>query len=133
MSINIKVYYEDTDASGRVYYANYLKYLERGRTDFLYNLGFDHKNLLSKFNFFFVVKTCNVEYLKPANFEDILKVKTLILSFSKTKIEFKQFIYREKQLLIDSRVVIVSVNTEGKISKMPNEMLVILEHKFSAK
>ena len=44
MSINIKVYYEDTDASGRVYYANYLKYLERGRTDFLYNLGFDHKN-----------------------------------------------------------------------------------------
>ena len=53
MSINIKVYYEDTDASGRVYYANYLKYLERGRSDFLYNLGFDHKNLLNKFNFFF--------------------------------------------------------------------------------
>lgn len=131
MSINIKVYYEDTDASGRVYYANYLKYLERGRTDFLYNLGFDHKNLLNKFNFFFVVKTCNIEYLKPANFEDILKVNTLILSFSKAKIEFKQYIYREKQLLIDSTVVIVSVNTEGKISKMPNKMLKILEHKFS--
>ena len=131
--MKIKVYYEDTDASGRVYYANYLKYLERGRTDFLYNLGFDHKNLSNKFNFFFVVKTCNVEYLKPANFEDILKVKTLILSFSKAKIEFKQLIYREKQLLIDSTVVIVSVNTEGKISKMPNEMLGILEHKFSEK
>ena len=129
--MKIKVYYEDTDASGRVYYANYLKYLERGRTDFLYNLGFDHKNLLNKFNFFFVVKTCNIEYLKPANFEDILKVKTLILSFSKAKIEFKHYIYREKQLLIDSTVVIVSVNTEGKISKMPNEMLKILEHKFS--
>ena len=131
--MKIKVYYEDTDASGRVYYANYLKYLERGRTDFLYNLGFDHKNLSNKFNFFFVVKTCNVEYLKPANFEDILKVKTLILSFSKAKIEFKQLIYREKQLLIDSTVVIVSVNNEGKISKMPNEMLRILEHKFSEK
>ena len=58
-------------------------------------------------------------------------MKTLILSFSKAKIEFKQYIYREKQLLIDSTVVIVSVNTEGKISKMPNEMLKILEYKFS--
>ena len=75
MNIKVKVYYEDTDASARVYYANYLKYLERGRSDFLYKFGFDHKNLLNKFNFYFVVKSCNVEYIKPTVFEDTLKVK----------------------------------------------------------
>ena len=54
MNTEIKVYYEDTDASERVYYANYLKFLERGRTDYLYNLGFTHKNILEKYKFYFV-------------------------------------------------------------------------------
>ena len=76
MITNIKVYYEDTDASSRVYYANYLKYLERGRSDFLYKLGFDHKKLLKKFKFYFVVKSCHIEYIKAAQFEDTLEVKT---------------------------------------------------------
>ena len=126
MITNIKVYYEDTDASSRVYYANYLKYLERGRSDFLYKLGFDHKKLLKKFKFYFVVKSCHIEYIKAAQFEDTLEVETKITNISKAKIEFNQFIYKEKILLIDSKIIIVSVNTDGKIFKMPNEMLEIL-------
>ena len=126
MITNIKVYYEDTDASSRVYYANYLKYLERGRSDFLYKLGFDHKKLLKKFKFYFVVKSCHIEYIKAAKFEDTLEVETKITNISKAKIEFNQFIYKEKILLIDSKIIIVSVNTDGKIFKMPNEMLEIL-------
>ena len=126
MITNIKVYYEDTDASSRVYYANYLKYLERGRSDFLYKLGFDHKKLLKKFKFYFVVKSCHIEYIKAAQFEDTLEVETKITNISKAKIEFNQFIYKEKILLIDSKIIIVSVNTDGKIFKMPNEMQEIL-------
>ena len=126
MITKVKIYYEDTDASGRVYYANYLKYLERGRTDFLSSLGFSHKDLYEKNNIYFVVKTCNIEYIKPANFEDILEIKSSIVNFSKAKIEFNQKILRDDQLLIDSKILIVSINTENKISKMPNEMLEIL-------
>ena len=130
MNIKIKVYYEDTDASSRVYYANYLKYLERGRSDFLYKLGFNHKKLFNEYNFYFVVKSCNIEYLKPAHFEDILEVKTKILNISKAKIEFSQTILRENTLLVDSKVTIVSVDKYGKIFKMPNEMLEILDQKL---
>ena len=131
MNTKIKVYYEDTDASSRVYYANYLKYLERGRSDVLYKLGFNHKNLFNEYNFYFVVKSCNIEYLKPAHFEDILEVKTKILNISKAKIEFNQTILRDKILLVDSKVIIVSVDKDGKIFKMPNEMLEILEQKLN--
>ena len=126
MITKVKVYYEDTDASGRVYYSNYLKYLERGRTDFLSSLGFSHKDLYEKNNIYFVVKTCNIEYIKPANFEDILEIKSSIVNFSKAKIEFNQKILRDNQLLIDSKILIVSINTKNKISKMPSEMLEIL-------
>ena len=127
MITKIKVYYEDTDASGRVYYANYLKFLERGRTDFLYNLGLNHKTLFDNHKIYFVVKSCNVEYIKSAYFEDILLIETSILNFTKAKIEFKQQILRDDILLLDSKIIIVSLNYENKISKMPNEILNILE------
>ena len=126
MITKVKIYYEDTDASGRVYYSNYLKYLERGRTDFLSSLGFSHKELYNNNKIYFVVKTCNIEYVKPANFEDILEINTSIVSFSKAKIEFNQQILRDDQLIVDSNIIIVSINNENKISKMPNEMLEIL-------
>ena len=133
MNTKIKVYYEDTDASTRVYYANYLKYLERGRSDFLYKFGFNHKNLFNEYNFYFVVKSCNIEYLKPAYFEDVLDIKTKIINISKAKIEFSQTIYRKNILLVDSKVIIVSVDKDGKIFKMPNEMLEILNKNLSTK
>ena len=74
--MKIKVYYEDTDASGRVYHSNYLKYFERARSDFLYNLGFNHKNLLEKYKLYFVVKSCHIDFKQPAYFEDELLVET---------------------------------------------------------
>ena len=67
-----RVYYEDTDASGRVYHANYLKYLERGRSNLIYQSNFNHQELLKNFNIMFVVKNLNIHYLRPAFFEDIL-------------------------------------------------------------
>ena len=88
--MKIKVYYEDTDASGRVYHSNYLKYFERGRSDFLYNLGFNHKILLEKYKLCFVVKSCFIDFKLPAYFEDELLVETKVEEISKVKILFHQ-------------------------------------------
>jgi len=123
MNYKIKVYYEDTDASGRVYHSNYLKYLERGRSEFLYKLGYNHQNLLQSLNFYFVVKHIDIDFKLPAYFEDILNVKTTINEISKVKIIFHQSIFREKDLLIDSEILITPVNNKGKIQKIPIEML----------
>ena len=109
MNTEIKVYYEDTDASERVYYANYLKFLERGRTDYLYNLGFTHKNILAKYKFYFVVKNCKIDYQKPAYFEDTLKITTKIINISKVKILFHQQIKKNEELLVDSEILITPV------------------------
>ena len=85
-----KVYYEDTDASGRVYHANYLKFLERGRTDLIYKTKYTHKILLDKFNLIFVVKSCALQFKKPAFFEDSIKVISAIDEMNKVKINFNQ-------------------------------------------
>ena len=121
--MKIKVFYEDTDASGRVYHSNYLKYFERGRTDFLYRLGFNHKTLLERYELYFVVKACDINFKKPAYFEDELVVETNIEKISKVKIIFQQTLKKENVIIVDSKITITSININGKITKMPNEML----------
>ena len=121
--MKITVYYEDTDASGRVYHSNYLKYFERARTDFLYRLGFNHKTLLERYELFFVVKACDINFKKPAYFEDELVVETKIEKISKVKIIFHQMLKKENVIIVDSKITITSININGKITKMPNEML----------
>ena len=121
--MKIKVYYEDTDASGRVYHSNYLKYFERGRSDFLYILGFNHKTLLEKYELYFVVKACHIDFKRPAYFEDELVVETNVEEISKVKIIFHQMLKKENVIIVDSKVTITPININGKITKMPNEML----------
>ncbi len=121
--MKIKVYYEDTDASGRVYHSNYLKYFERGRTDFLHNLGFNHKILFEKYKLYYVVKSCHIDFKQPAYFEDELMVETKVEEITKVKILFHQLIKKENFIIVDSKVTITSININGKITKMPSEML----------
>ena len=121
------VYYEDTDASGRVYHANYLKFLERSRTDLIYQTNYTHEELLKKFDLIFVVKECSISFKKPAFFEDLIKVTSEIDQLSRVKIKFNQKIYRESDLLIQASVLIIPVNSSGKISKLPNELYFFLE------
>ena len=122
-----KVYYEDTDASGRVYYANYLKYLERGRTNLIYQAEYTHKILLDKFNIIFVVKECTLSFKKPAFFEDSIKVISVIDELTKVKIKFNQKIYRKSNLLVEAEVLVIPVSKLGKIAKLPNEIYFLLE------
>ena len=121
------VYYEDTDASGRVYHANYLKFLERSRTDLIYQTNYSHEELLKKFDLIFVVKECSISFKKPAFFEDLIKVTSEIDQLSRVKIKFNQKIYRESNLLVQASVLVIPVNSSGKISKLPNELYFFLE------
>ena len=123
-----KVYYEDTDASGRVYHANYLKFLERGRSDFIYKNKYTHEIILKNFYIVFVVKNCNINFKKPAFFEDTIKVTSFINELNRVKIIFNQKIYRNSDLIIDAEVIVIPINSLGKISKLPDELYLFLEN-----
>ena len=117
-----RVYYEDTDASGRVYHANYLKYLERGRSNLIYQSKYNHQELLKKYNIIFVVKSLNINYLRPAFFEDLIEVRTFLNQLSKVKLNFNQKIFKNNELLVDAEVVVIPINTAGKIIKLNEEL-----------
>ena len=123
----MKVYYEDTDASGRVYHANYLKFLERGRTNLIYQTNLTHQILMNKYDIIFVVKNISINFKKPAFFEDSIEVVSSITELSRVKINFVQKIYRESDLLINAEVLVSPVNTSGKITKLPDELYKFLE------
>tara|TARA_Y100001968_G_C19191338_1_gene635322 strand:- start:138 stop:527 length:390 start_codon:yes stop_codon:yes gene_type:complete len=123
----IRVYYEDTDASGRVYHANYLKYLERGRSNLIYQSKYNHQELLKKFNIIFVVKSLNINYLKPALFEDIIEVQTSLNLLSRVKLNFNQKIIKNNELLVDAEVIVIPINTKGKIIKLNEELYSFLK------
>ena len=118
----LKVYYEDTDSGGVVYYANYLKYLERARTEALFSIGFSNKKVQDKFNSLIIVKSCNIEYKKSAHLEDGLTVRSFVKSITKTSFFMNQIITRKDEIVVESQVHLVFVNTEGKPIKIPNEI-----------
>ena len=92
-----KIYYEDTDSGGVVYYANYLKYLERARSEAIYSLGLTNIKLQKDYGVLIIVKSCNIEYKKPAKFEDELEIISSILSKTKTSFTMLQIIKKTKK------------------------------------
>ena len=127
-NFTIKVYYEDTDSGGVVYYANYLKFLERARSEAIYTLGFTNSGLLEKYNILLIVKSCNIEYKKPAKFEDKINIISEVVSFTKTSFVIKQIILRNGELITEANTHIVAVDKIGKPSKIPKELKQKLEN-----
>ena len=119
---NVKIYYEDTDSGGVVYYANYLKFLERARSETLYSLDFTNSGLLENHGIFLVVKSCNIEYKKPAKFEDKLEIISEVLKFTKTSFIMKQDIMRKDQIISVAEIHLVAVDKNGKPKKIPEEL-----------
>ena len=115
----VKIYYEDTDAGGVVYYANYLKYLERARSEAIYSLGLTNTNLQKDHDTLIIVKSCNIEYKKPAKFEDELEIISSILSKTKTSFTMLQLIEKNEEIISEATVQLVTVNKEGKPIKIP--------------
>ena len=117
---NTKVYYEDTDAAGIVYYANYLKFLERARSEAIYSMGLTNKKLLNNYGTIIIVKSCKIDYKKPAKFEDLLEIISKIKTISKSSFTMDQMIKRKEEIISESEIVLVTVNTEGKPIRIPD-------------
>ena len=118
-SFKLKVFYEDTDAGGVVYYANYLKFFERARTEAITEIGLSNKKLLEENGIFIIVKSCNIEYKRPAKLEDQLEIKSNIISISNTSFKMRQKALRDKELITDCEIHLVIVDGKGKPSKIP--------------
>ncbi len=118
-TLKIKIYYEDTDAGGVVYYANYLKFMERARSEAIYSMGLSNKTIFEDYKILLIVKSCNIQYIKSAKLEDELKIITSIKSISKTSFIMKQITKRFEELIADAEVHLVSVNKDGKPTKIP--------------
>ena len=116
----LKVFYVDTDSGGVVYYANYLKFFERARTEAIAQIGLSNKKLLEEHGIFIIVKSCNIEYKKPAKLEDQLEIKSSIISMSNTSFKMKQRAFRDQELITDCEIHLVIVDRTGKPSKIPN-------------
>ena len=116
----VKVYYEDTDAGGIVYYANYLKYLERARTEALTTIGLSNLQIKEKFEALIIVKSCNIEFKKSAYLEDNLNIRSFIKSVTKTSFVMNQFISKDDDnIIIEAQVHLVFVNDKSKPIKVP--------------
>jgi len=116
----VKVYYEDTDAGGIVYYANYLKFLERARTEAINNIGLSNKKIKDNFGALIIVKSCNIQYKKPANLEDELCIRSFVKSITKTSFSMTQIITRENEVITEAFVHLVFINNLGKPTKIPD-------------
>ena len=118
----LKVYYEDTDSGGVVYYANYLKYLERARTEALFSIGFSNKKIQDEFNSLIIVKSCNIEYKKSAYLEDELSIRSFVKSITKTSFFMNQIITIKDELIVEAKIHLVFINKKGKPVKIPQDI-----------
>ena len=116
----IKIYYEDTDAGGVVYYSNYLKFLERARTEMLESIGLSNKKLLEEHNTLIIVKSCNIEYIAPARLEDKIQIYSSIETLNKASFDVIQNIKKDNNLIVKAKIKLVTVNKVGKPIKVPS-------------
>ena len=122
-----RTYYEDTDAAGVIFYANYFKFTERARTELIYErLKLKHHELKEKFDVIFVVKSLSSKYIAPAKFEDQLVVISKIIEKSPVRLLLEQNIERTNKLIFMSTIELVVVSSKGKITKLPEKLLSLI-------
>lgn len=121
-SIDIRVYYEDTDAGGIVFYANYLRFAERGRTEFLRARGHENKALMEQQGVIFVVRRVEADYMSPAYLDDMLRLETSIIEVKNASFKMKQSLFRHNDLIFTADVILVSVDRAGKPTRLPDEL-----------
>jgi acyl-CoA thioester hydrolase len=122
----IRVYFEDTDAAGIVYYANYLKFAERARTDWMRALGIPHSQMIKRDGLTLVVRRCLIDYLKPAHLDDELTVETELVKLGGASIDLAQRVWRGSEMLADMKVLVVCVGRDGKAARIPDYLRGVL-------
>jgi acyl-CoA thioester hydrolase len=123
----VRVYYEDTDLAGIVYYANYLKFIERARTEWVRSLGIDQGRLKAETGIVFAVRRVEADYLFPAHFDDVLEVETDCLETTTARVVLGQRVMRAGVCLVDARVTIVALSANGRPQRMPAVLRAALE------
>ena len=125
-SMNIRVYYEDTDLGGVVYYANYLRFIERARSEWIRSLGIDQIKMRDEDKVIFVVTKIKADYLSPAHFDDILTVDTRIKVVSPVRAYFYQNIFREEKVIFRSEVCVTCTSNSGKVLRLPEKIKLLM-------
>lgn len=118
----VRVYYEDTDFGGIVYYANYLKYIERARSDWVRSKGVDQKRMKDELGVVFAVRRVEADYLAPAYFDDVLDVRTEFVKWGTAKVEIRQDIWRDDTRIFSALVTLVSIGENGWPTRIPAEL-----------
>jgi acyl-CoA thioester hydrolase len=118
---DVRVYYEDTDFGGIVYYANYLRFIERARTEMLRLMGQQHSALKDATGVVWTVRRCAVEYLKPARLDDILQVDTRVLYVGGASVDLAQVVRRGDTVLVTTKLTIACMSAEGKPVRLPHK------------
>jgi len=127
-TLDIRVYYEDTDAAGVVFYANYLKFFERGRTEWLRRLGINQSDLAANEQRIFVVKNVEIQYRKPARFDDLLSIHSRITRVGRASIDFHQVARAHGQVLCESTVQVCCVDMHSlRPAGLPSSLRTLLE------
>ncbi len=124
--LQIRIYYEDTDAGGVVYYANYLKYAERARTELLRSLGIGQSELAQNHNLLFIVRHVELDLIAPARLDDLIEIETIITNISGASIIMEQIIWRNRNKLSSVKVKIACVDTNFKPVRIPQHIRMLL-------
>jgi acyl-CoA thioester hydrolase len=117
----VRVYYEDTDFSGRVYHASYLRFLERGRTEWLRRRGFTHRDLAESSGVAFAVRSLQIEFLAPAMMDDLMEVETSAAAVRGASIDFKQRVIRGDKALVTASVLVASIRND-RSARIPADL-----------
>ena len=123
----VRVYYEDTDLAGIVYYANYLKFIERGRSEWVRSLGIDQVRLKAERGIVFAVRRVEADYLRPARFDDALTVLTRLTTIGGSRLVLEQDVMRGDERLFAAVVTLVCLTDAGAAGRLPPEVRAILQ------
>ena len=115
----LRVYYEDTDVAGIVYYANYLKYAERARTEMMRDAGATHAEMIDRHGVAFAVRRCTIDYKRPARLDDWLEIETSVTAIGAATVDALQLVRRDGVSLVDLAVQLVCVDRAGRATRLP--------------
>lgn len=119
---HLRVYYEDTDLAGIVYYANYLKFIERARSTMVREAGIDQNAMKDGEGLVFAVRHVDATYLKPAKMDDELRIATKLQQLSGAKLVFEQDVFRAEEMLFSSKITVICMNSDGRVIRLPAEI-----------
>jgi len=129
----VRVYYEDTDAAGIVYYVNYLKFAERARTEMLRLMGREQQRMMENEGVAFAVKSARVEYFRPARLDDALQVRTGLVEVAGASLKVRQRIFRGEELLVDMQIRLAVMDRNGRPARLPPDIRAALAPHADAK